>query len=118
MLHAHSDHVERAKAIVSQAVAEAETRHDGRTLIELWMVVYGAIDLDEAERAINRAMQGTAAEGASLRLEKGGRRYVCWNCCGLAFEGEGGVCPNCEQEAQALPESVMFSLRRIRVAEG
>ncbi len=76
-------------------------------------MVYGHHDEAETRRLFEMASRGTDAEGARLVVERAGSRYICWNCCGLRFESEDGLCPNCGEVAVKIPEEIAFGLRRV-----
>jgi Zn finger protein HypA/HybF involved in hydrogenase expression len=102
--------IERMKAIVAQAVAEAQ-QHSA-ALSQVRLTVYGAHTYDQIENWFRAAALGTTAEKAELVIEDAGSRYICWNCCGLRFEAEDGVCPNCGEMALEVPDDIDFSLRQ------
>ncbi len=109
--------LERMKAIIAQAVAEAHHNHHHARLSGVRLTVYGDIDGGEVEQLFNQASRGTEAEGAAVTVEHAGSRYICWNCCGLRFESEDGVCPNCGEMALEVPEEISFALREVTVSE-
>jgi Zn finger protein HypA/HybF involved in hydrogenase expression len=106
-----AQYLERMKAIVAQAIAEAH----GHLLSEIHLVVYGDIDEGQVKEIFIEASQGTQAEGVRLIIHGAGSRYICWNCCGLRFESEDGVCPNCGELALEVPEEIAFALRHVDV---
>jgi Zn finger protein HypA/HybF involved in hydrogenase expression len=106
-----AQYLERMKAIVAQAIAEAY----GHPLSEIHLVVYGDINEEQVKDIFIEASQGTQAEGVTLIAQGAGSRYICWNCCGLRFESEDGVCPNCGELALEVPEEIAFALRHIAV---
>ncbi|MGF1507047.1 MAG: hydrogenase/urease maturation nickel metallochaperone HypA [Anaerolineae bacterium] len=103
--------MERIKAIVEQAIAEAAQQQ--RTPAEIHLIVYGGTDDDMVREQVAQAAQGTPAEKAVLVLEHAGSRYICWNCCGLRCESDEGVCPNCGDAAFKIPEEIAVALRRV-----
>ncbi len=110
-----ADELERMRALVAQAIAEArrdDTAHNGLKLSEVHLVLYGDQDEAEARRLFEQASRGTGAEGARLVIERAGSRYICWNCCGLRFESNDGLCPNCGEVAMRVPDEIAFALRR------
>ena len=109
-------HLERMKAIVAQAVAEAQTTHNNASLEEVTLIVYGGLDDTSACDLFGEASQGTPAEGAQVVVEYAGARYICWNCCGLRFASEDGYCPNCGDRSLEIPEEIMFALRGVKIA--
>lgn len=106
---------ERMRAIIAQALAEAGQKEGGR-LASIHLIVYGALPETEIASLFQEASRGTPADGATLHTEQAGSRYICWNCCGLRFEGSDGMCPNCGELALEVPEEIAFALRRIEVA--
>ena len=107
--------IERMRAIIAQALAEAEQKQNAR-LAGITLIVYGALADAEIVSIYQEASQGTPANGAKLLIEQAGSRYICWNCCGLRFEGSDGMCPNCGELALEVPEEIAFALRRIETA--
>lgn len=107
--------IERMRAIIAQAVAEAGQKGSGR-LAKVHLIIYGALPDAEVTRLFHEASQGTPAGGAELHIEQAGSRYICWNCCGLRFEGADGMCPNCGEVALEVPEEIAFALRRVEIA--
>jgi Zn finger protein HypA/HybF involved in hydrogenase expression len=103
-----ADQLERMRAIVAQAIAEAK----GHPL-EIHLLTYG--DMAEAQvlAFFAEASKGTSAEGVAVMVQRAGSRYICWNCCGLRFESEDGVCPNCGESALEVPEEIDFALRKV-----
>jgi len=110
------DRLERMRAIVAQAIAEAEySRH--APLSEVHLVVYGDINDEQVRALFAEACQGTAAEGVRLVTKHAGSRYICWSCCGLRFESSDGMCPNCGELSLEVPEEIVFGLRQVKVDE-
>lgn len=110
-----ADELERMRALVAQAIAEARrdgAAHNGLRLSEVHLVLYGDQDEAEARRLFEQASRDTGAEGARLVIERAGSRYICWNCCGLRFESSDGLCPNCGEVAMRVPDEIAFALRR------
>lgn len=106
--------LEHARALITAALAE--TRASGASRISaLHLTVYPSPDtsLDAIRAAIDLVRRGTAAETARVHFHQAATRYICWNCCGLRFEGLDGVCPNCESEALIIPEDIVFALDHI-----
>ena len=108
---------ERARAMIAAALAEAQAS-GWRTIAALRVVVYPSPDvpLDAIRAAIRASCRGTPAEGAQLHFRQAPARYICWNCCGLRFEGRDGICPNCESEALLVPEEILFALDSVEPA--
>ncbi len=111
----NGDEMERMKAIVAQISAELTGRCGSPGAAEVHLVVYG-VGMDEAGAAalFAEASQGTPVEGVRLVVRRGAQQYICWSCCGLRFEADDGVCPNCGEEAIRLPDTVTFGIREIR----
>lgn len=110
------DLLKRAQAMIAAAVAES--RSNGSPAIRaLHLTVYPTpeMSIDTIRAAIDAARQGTPAEAARLHFREAPARYICWNCCGLRFEGRDGICPNCESEALIVPEEIFFALDRVEV---
>lgn len=105
------------KALIKQAIAEAHHDHQHPRVTEIWFITYGGMEKSEVESLFAEASRDTIIEGAQLRLQETGSRYICWNCCGLRFESIDGVCPNCGEVALEVPEEIGFSLRDIKVEE-
>ena len=109
------EQLERMRAIVAQAVAEAQ--QIGSSQYSVHLVVYGRVDDAEVTALFEEAGRGTSAEGARLVIEHAGSRYICWVCCGLRFESADGVCLNCGELAFEVPEDISYGLRQV-VDEG
>ena len=109
------DLAERARAMIAAAVAESQA--SGGTIAALILTAYPTPDvpLEAIRAAIDAARRGTPAASAELRFTLAPTRYICWNCCGLRFEGCDGICPNCESEALIVPEEIYFALDRTEV---
>jgi len=105
-----NDKLERMRAIVAQAVAEAKGQSAGR-LARIHLDIYGDCSEAEIHRLFREASAGTPAESAEVIIKRAGSRYICWNCCGLRFESMDGVCPNCGETALIIPEEITFALR-------
>ncbi len=103
------------KAIVAQAMAECKTKNNERPCrrMDIHLIVYGGIDEAEARALFESASRGTPAEGARLAIELAGTRYICWNCCGLRFASDDGICPNCGEAAIKVPDEIAFALRSV-----
>ncbi len=100
--------------MISEAVAHSRAGGTG-AIAALHVTVYPSPDLplDTIRAAIDAARRGTPAEMAQLHFSEAPARYICWNCCGLRFEGKDGICPNCEGEALMVPEEIAFALDRV-----
>ena len=107
---------ERARAMIAAAVAESRAAGE-RPIAALHVTIYAAPDVsrDDVRAAIDAARQGTPAQAAEVRFTNAPARYICWNCCGLRFEGEDGICPNCESEALLVPDEIVFALNRVEL---
>jgi len=107
---------ERARAMVAAAVAEA-TALDAGAIAALHVTIYAAPDLprEDIRAAIDAARRGTPAENAELHFAEAPARFICWNCCGLRFEGRDGVCPNCGSEGLKVPDEIVFALNRVEM---
>jgi len=103
-----ANQLERMRAIVAQAIAEANGHPLGIQLLS-----YGSLSETQVLALFTEASQGTSAEGVPVEVQSAGSRYICWNCCGLRFESEDGVCPNCGENALEVPEEIDFALRRV-----
>jgi len=108
------DLLKRAQAMVAAAVAESQANGAG-AITALHLTIYPTPEtpLDAIRAAIDAARRGTPAEHARLHFSEAPARYICWNCCGLRFEGKDGICPNCESEALIVPEEITFALDRV-----
>lgn len=109
-----SDLVERARAMIAAAVAQGRAMGDG-AIAALYLTVYPTLEtpIDAIRAAIDTARRDTPAEAAQLHFVEAPTRYICWNCCGLRFEGKDGICPNCGGEALIIPEDIFFALDRV-----
>lgn len=103
------------RAIVAQAVAEAVSRGEASRIDSVSLVVYGAVAEDLTRELFEQAAVDTPAAGADLIIQSVGSRYICWNCCGLRFESEDGICPNCGEDALEVPEEIAFGLSQVKV---
>ena len=106
--------LEHARAMITAALAETQA-NGARRISALHLTVYPSPDtsLDAIRAAIDLVRRGTPAEAARVHFHQAAARYICWNCCGLRFEGMDGVCPNCESEALIIPEDIVFALDHI-----
>jgi len=113
------DLLERARAMISEAVAQSQASGAG-AIAALHLTIYPTPETppDAIRVAIEAAQRGTPAEGVPLHFSEAPARYICWNCCGLRFEGKNGICPNCESEALIVPEEIAFALDRVEVSSG
>ena len=107
---------ERARAMIAAAVAESRAA-SGRPIAALHVTIYAApgVSREDVRAAIDAARQGTPSQAAGVRFADAPVRYICWNCCGLRFEGMDGVCPNCESQALLVPDEIVFALSRVEL---
>jgi Zn finger protein HypA/HybF involved in hydrogenase expression len=114
MLPEGDDLQERARAMIAAAVAESQAA-SASSIKALHITIYAAPDVSRADirAAIDAARLGTPAADAHLDFSEAPARYICWNCCGLRFEGKDGICPNCEGEALIVPDEILFALNRV-----
>jgi Zn finger protein HypA/HybF involved in hydrogenase expression len=111
------DLIERARAMIAAAVAQGRTNGGPVAALHLTHFPHPDVSLDAIRAAIDAVRRGTPVESAQLVFSTAPSRYICWNCCGLRFEGRDGICPNCESEALLVPEEILFALDRV-VASG
>ena len=111
--------LERVRAMLAQALAEARTRRAMR-IMTLHLVLYD--HSTEAQQQIRTALAaltpGTLADGAALTLTFAPGRFICWNCCGLRYDAadEFGMCPNCGGAGLQVPPEITFALDHIETA--
>ena len=110
-----SHRLEQMKAIVAQAIAEARRDNIDLRQATVHLVVYEDLAEEQARSLFVEASRGTDAEGVLLVTQRAGSRYICWNCCGLRFASEGGMCPNCGETATKLPDEIDFALCKVEV---
>lgn len=108
------DQLERMRAIVAQAIAEAQQQGKSQPA-RIHLDVYGDFDEEQIVGWFQAASEGTPAEASEVVIRRAGSRYICWNCCGLRFESIDGVCPNCGEEALGIPEEIVFALQRVEI---
>jgi len=111
-----SPQLERMKAIVAQVITQAQRDSIDLRLATVHLIVYGNFSSEQTRNLFAEASRNTDAEGLSIVTERAGSRYICWNCCGLRFEGEDAMCSNCGETAMELPEKIDFALSRVEVA--
>ena len=111
-----SDLIERARAMIDAALAHGRA-NGGGAIAALHLTIYPTPDVSAQaiREAIDAARLGTPALDAHVILTEAPTRYICWNCCGLRFEGKDGICPNCEGEALIVPEEIAFALERVEL---
>ena len=109
------DMAERMRALIEQAAAEARSQgSDG--VAHLHLRLYGSVDQEAIAALFDAQSRGTPVEGARLTFSRAAERYICWNCCGLRFEGVDGVCPNCGGQALPIPDEINFALVSVEPA--
>jgi Zn finger protein HypA/HybF involved in hydrogenase expression len=106
---------ERMRALIEQAAAEARSQGNER-VAHLHLRLYGPVDQGAVAALFDAQSRGTPAEGARLTFSHAADRYICWNCCGLRFEGASGVCPNCGGQALPIPDEIAFALVSVEPA--
>jgi Zn finger protein HypA/HybF involved in hydrogenase expression len=114
------EEVERIKAMVNQALAEARAQGAERiTALHLTMFDHSEEALTMVQKTLADVSAGTPAEGARLVTRYAPSRYICWNCCGLRFESEerDAVCPNCGGVSFVLPPEITFALDRVEFSD-
>jgi Zn finger protein HypA/HybF involved in hydrogenase expression len=107
------DQQERMRSLIEQALAEARRTAPEARIAEIHLDLFTGIDEAGARALFEAASRATPAEGASLVLKPCGTRYICWNCCGMRFEGWEGVCPNCGEDGLEVPDEIAFALRKV-----
>ena len=113
--HFTHHYLERMRAIVAQAVAEAISGGEAARIDSVSLVVYGTVAENLTRELFEQAAADTPAEGAAVIIQPVGSRYICWNCCGLRFESDDGICPNCGEDALEVPEEIAFGLSQVKV---
>ena len=105
--------------MLGQALSEAEAQH-ARRLTELHLELF---DSDpEAERALRGLVvdlsAGTIAACAEIVTFLAPTHFICWNCCGLRFDGMGdeAICPNCGELGMLIPPEITFAFDHVQVA--
>ena len=111
-------HQERMRAIIDQALAHLRREGPDARLAEVHLDVYSGIDEPELAALYADSARGTPAEHATMIPTARGSRYICWNCCGMRFEGWEGVCPNCGETALEVPQDISFALHKVTFARG
>jgi len=110
--------LERVRAMVQQALAEARTRGAARvTSLHLTMYDRSTEVLQQVREALTVVARGTPAQDAVPVITFAPGRFICWNCCGLRYESsdEFGMCPNCGGEGLQVPPDITFALDHIEV---
>jgi Zn finger protein HypA/HybF involved in hydrogenase expression len=104
--------------MLEQALAEAES-HGARQIAELHLELFDPSP--ETERALRgmvaELVSGTPAERARVVTFLTPSRFICWNCCGLRYEGDSpdALCPNCGELGWLIPVEVTFALDHIEI---
>lgn len=112
--------VERVRAMVEQALAEARTRGAARvTALHLVMYDRSAEALQDVREALAVVTPGTPAQSAALVTTFAPSRFICWDCCGLRYEApdDNPMCPNCGGTGMIVPPEITFALDHIQVAD-
>jgi Zn finger protein HypA/HybF involved in hydrogenase expression len=109
---------ERMRAIIDQALAHLRREGPAARLAEVHLDVYSGIDPHELAALFADSARGTPAEHATLIPTARGSRYICWNCCGMRFEGWQDVCPNCGETALEVPQDISFALYKVTFSRG
>jgi len=104
--------MERMRALIAEALGRASQK-PGESLRAVSLVVYGNVPDTMLYDLFEQAIADTPALGASLKIERAGSRYICWNCCGVRFESASGMCPNCGELGMEVPDEIEFGLKRI-----
>ena len=110
--------LERVRAMVGQALAEARTRGAARvTALHLIMYDHSTEALQEVQEALAVITPGTPAQGAVLVATLAPSRFICWDCCGLRYEAadDNPMCPNCGGLGMIVPLEIIFALDHIEV---
>jgi len=111
--------VERVRAMVEQALAEARTRGASR-IIALHLVIYDRSPevLKNLREALAVTTSGTMAQDAEVVMTFAPSRFICWDCCGLRYEApdDNPMCPNCGGTGMLVPPEITFALDHIQVA--
>ncbi len=104
--------------MLEQALAEARSRGAHR-ITALHLELFSRSS--ETERVLRDLVEGlsagTLAETAEVITFPAPSRFICWNCCGLRFQSEDPVCPNCGHEGMIVPLEVTFALDHIEIAD-
>jgi Zn finger protein HypA/HybF involved in hydrogenase expression len=113
--------IERVRAMLGQAMAEARTRGAARiTALHLVMYDHSLEALRAVRNALDILSPGTLAEGAALVPTPALSNFICWNCCGLRYQADetDAMCPNCGAVGMIVPPEIIFSLDHIEIAAG
>lgn len=110
------DLADRIRALIAQALAEAESR-PGTQVRALHIVLYETDpDLRDAlVLTFEWASRDTVVQNAQLLFKQAPGRFACWNCCGLRYDAEDGVCPNCGDVGLIIPPEVAFGLEKVEL---
>jgi Zn finger protein HypA/HybF involved in hydrogenase expression len=113
-----TNELERVRAMLGQALAEARTRGAERvTALHLTLYDRSPEALQQVREALAVVTPATPAQDAALVITLAPGRFICWNCCGLRYESsdEFGMCPNCGGEGIQVPPDITFALDHIEV---
>ncbi len=105
--------------MLGQAVGEAQKLGAARiTALHLVMYDHSLDALRAVRHSLDKLCPGTLAEGAVLVPTPARSSFICWNCCGLRYEGddENAVCANCGSVGMLIPPEIIFSLDHIETA--
>jgi Zn finger protein HypA/HybF involved in hydrogenase expression len=111
--------VERVRAMVEQALAEARTQGAARvTALHLVMYDDSPQALEDVRQALAMVTPATPAQGAALVTTLAPSRFICWDCCGLRYEApaDNPMCPNCGGVGMIVPPEITFSLDHVEMA--
>ncbi len=111
--------VERVRAMVEQALAEARTRGAARvTALHLTLYDHSDQALKDLQEALALVTPGTPAQDAALVATSAPSRFICWDCCGLRYEApdDNPMCPNCGGVGIIVPPEITFALDHIEIA--
>jgi Zn finger protein HypA/HybF involved in hydrogenase expression len=111
--------VERVRAMVEQALAEARTRGAARvTALHLTLYDHSDQALKDLQEALALVTPGTPAQDAALVATFAPSRFICWDCCGLRYEApdDNPMCPNCGGVGIIVPPEITFALDHIEIA--
>ena len=111
--------VERVRAMIGQALAEARTQGAARvTALHLVMYDESPQALEDVRQALAMVTPGTPAQDAALVTTLAPSRFICWDCCGLRYEApaDNPMCPNCGGVGMIVPPEITFALDHVELA--